>query len=232
MRLSSLLEWSLIAGIFAVVILGVPIIAGIALPQEQLPAGNDGASSGSLSGCSGSDFGGFYQDASDSPGAFTKQIDDFTFTLQPLYRYRIVGKIMGKDEYSGAPTDRLAPMDLTIANGEIIRPEVLGHFTVQKYPRHFRYFYSYPAGSTPLSQPYITEHISNNHLIFADDTLHAAIKAARVGDMVEISGYLVSVSGRSTDGRTFTQRTSTTRSDQGEQSCEVVYVERFREFTC
>lgn len=232
MRISSLLEWSLIAGIFAMVILAVPLIAGVAFPQLPVPAGTDGTPPASP-GCSGSDLGGFYQDAlSPSQGPFIKQVDDFTFTLRPLYSYRIVGRIMGKDEYGATPSDRLAPVDLTIASGDIIRPEILSHFSVYKYPRHFSYSFTFPAGAMPLSPAYVAEHISNNHLIFANDAGYSAAKAARVGDMVEITGYLVTVYGTSTDGRTFSQTTSTTRRDQGEQSCEVVYVETFRKYVC
>jgi hypothetical protein len=232
MRISTLLEWSAIAGVFIVVIVVMQGLASIASPGVPVLDHTSQASSASSAGCSVSDLGGFYQDAVTSPQPITKQVDDFTFTLQPLYRYRIVGKIVGKDDYSGSPTDKLAPLDLTIANGDLIRPELLSHFTVQKYPRHFRYFYSLPPGTMQISQQYATEHISNNHLIFADNTVYSTAKTAVVGDMVEISGYLVTVSGKSRDGRVYSQGTSTTRSDIGEMSCEVVYVEVFRKYTC
>lgn len=232
MRLSTLLEWSLLAGIFIAVILAVLFIAGIT--SSGIPV-QDRTGQGLPSpapGCSETELGGFYQSAAASPQPITINVADFTFTLQPLYNYRIVGKIVGKDEYSGSPSDRLAPMDLTIANGDIIRPEVFTHFTIRKSPRHFSYHYYLPSGTMQVSQHYATEHISNNHLIFADETVYSTAKSARVGDMVDISGYLVTVSGKSTDGRTYSQRTSTTRSDQGEMSCEVVYVLSFRTYTC
>lgn len=232
MRISTLLEWSAIAGVFIVVIVVMQGLASIASPGVPVLDRTSQASLSSAPICSGADLGGFYQDELTAPQPMTKQVDDFTFTLQPLYRYRIIGKIMGKDEYSGSPTDRLAPMDLTIANGDLIRPELLSHFTVQKYPRHFRYFYSLPPGTMQISQQYATEHISNNHLVFADNTGYSTAKTAVVGDMVEISGYLVTVSGKSRDGWTYSQGTSTVRSDIGEMSCEVVYVEVFRKYTC
>lgn len=232
MRISTLLEWSILAGIFIAAILAVLFIAGITSPGIPVQDFAGQGSSAPAPGCTGADLGGFYQSAVDSPQPITMNVDDFTFTLRPLYNYRIVGKIVGKDEYSGSPSDRLAPMDLTIANGDIIRPEVLSHFTIRKYPRHFSYYYYLPAGTTQITQQYATVHISNNHLIFSDDTVYSDAKSAVVGDMVEITGYLVTVSGKSTDGRTFSQGTSTTRTDQGEMSCEVVYVLSFRTYTC
>lgn len=232
MRISTLLEWTLVAGIFIVAILAVLFIAGLATPGIPVQDKDSTGSSLPATVCSETDLGGFYQSAATSPQPIPINKDDFTFTLQPLYNYRIVGKIVGKDEYSGSPSDSLAPMDLTIANGDIIRPEVLSHFTIRKYPRHFSYHYYIPAGTTQVSQRYATEHISNNHLIFANETVYSTAKSARVGEMVDISGYLVTVSGKSTDGRTYSQGTSTTRSDQGEMSCEVVYVLSFRTYTC
>lgn len=232
MRISTLLEWTAIAGVFIVVILVVLGIAGIASPGIPAPGQSGQTSPETPPGCSEADLGGFYQGSISAPVPITKQVDDVTFTLQPLYRYQIIGKIVGKDEYSATPLDRLGPMDLTIANGDIIRPEIISHFTIQKYTRHFRYQYFFPAGTTPPLPSYIVEHMSNNHLIFAGDTAYSVAKTAGVGDMVEISGYLVTVSGKGQDGRTFTWGTSTTRSDQGEGSCELVYVETIRKYTC
>lgn len=232
MRVSTLLEWSAIAGVFIIVILATPGILGIASSGIPVQVQTDLASSGSSTDCSESDLGGFFQDNLIAPQPIIKQVDDATFTLQPLYRYRIVGKIVGKDEYSKTPLDKLGPMDLTIANGDIIRPEIFSHFSFQKYPRHFTYQFSFPAGTNPISQLYATEHISNNHLIFADDTVYSVAKTANVRDMVEISGYLVTVSGKDQNRWTYTWGTSTTRTDQGEHSCELVYVETFRKYTC
>jgi hypothetical protein len=233
MRISTMLEWSAIAGVFIVAIVIMQALAGMTSPGvPALALTGGGGSSASSPVCSGTDLGGFYQDDLTAPQPITRQVDDVTFTLQPLYRYRIVGKIVGKDKYSATPLDRLGPMDLTIANGDLIRPEILSHFTVQKYPRHFRYLSFFPAGTKPPSQLYTTEHISNNHLIFADDTVYSVAGTAGVGDLVEISGYLVTVSGTSPTGWTYTWGTSTTRSDLGEKSCELVYVETFRKYTC
>ncbi|MBP3205774.1 MAG: hypothetical protein J6M66_10185 [Lachnospiraceae bacterium] len=70
----------------------------------------------------------------------------------------------------------------------------------------------------------VTEHSSNNHLIPADDTVKKQIKRIKVGDHVRLKGYLVNLDGGKADGSTFYWHSSTTRSDSGAHSCEVIYV--------
>jgi hypothetical protein len=232
MRLSTLQQWSLIIGACLLAFLALPVLAGIASPGDFMSLVTGQPRPESSPACTAMDYGGFYQDAVIAPEAVIRQEGGVTFTIRPLYRYRIAGRIVGKDEYFLSPLDRLAPMDLTIATGEILRPEIFSQFTFRKYSRHFSYQYVFPGGTPPLSPQYIASHVSNSHLIFANDAVHAAARDARVGDMVEIEGSLVTVSGTGSDGRTWTWRTSTTRADQGEGSCELVYVERFRQETC
>jgi hypothetical protein len=232
MRVSTLLEWGAILIIVLVTILGLQSIGVLSAFTPSGPSTPDAGASYSSPTCSDLGLGGFYQEQLSEPQTFQQQIDDWTFTIQPVFRYTIVGKIVGKDEYSLVPTDVLAPMDLAIANGEIISPELFRYFTFEKIPRHYRYRYSFPQGVRQLSQEYINEHISNNHLIFSNESVYAQAKTAATGDFVVISGYLVTVSGTSGAGRTFSQGTSTTRTDQGEGACEVVYVESLEKTSC
>jgi hypothetical protein len=233
MRVSTLLEWGVIFVIFLVAVLGIQsLMGGTAAPAINGLSPADPGTSHSSPDCSGLGLGGFYQEPLSAPRTFRKQISDWTFTIQPVYQYRIVGKIVGKDEYLTVPTDLLAPMDLMIANGEVISPEQFRYFTFQKLPRHYRFSYFPQKGVSQPSEQYMKEHVSNNHLIFADESVYARAKAAVTGDFVVISGYLVTVSGKSGGGGTFTQGTSTTRSDLGEGSCEVVYVESFEKKQC
>ena len=61
------------------------------------------------------------------------------------------------------------------------------------------------------------------HLIPANDTIERRIKAARVGQVVTLSGYLVDVK---TDTG-WTINSSLTREDTGAGACEVIWVESF-----
>jgi hypothetical protein len=232
MRVSTLLEWGAILIVFLVAILGIQSMGLFSPIHSSGPSAPDAGALNSTLTCSELGLGGFYQEQLSEPQTFRQQIDDWTFSIQPVFRYTIIGKIVGKDEYSLVPTDVLAPMDLVIANGEVISSDLFSYFTFEKIPRHYRYRYTFPPGVRQLSREYINEHISNNHLIFASESVYAQAKTAATGDFVVISGYLATVSGTSGDGRIFSQGTSTTRTDQGEGACEVVYVESLEKTSC
>ena len=67
------------------------------------------------------------------------------------------------------------------------------------------------------------DHLSNNHLITADQRLRDRIDAVRIGDQIHLKGLLVNYSARRMP---LAWRTSsTTRHDRGNGACEVVFVE-------
>ncbi|MFC2091568.1 hypothetical protein ACFLTD_02215 [Elusimicrobiota bacterium] len=67
-------------------------------------------------------------------------------------------------------------------------------------------------------------YISNNHIVAVDESVEKTIMASRRGDQVHVKGYLVDYSH--SNGK-FWRRTSTSRQDRGNRSCEVVYVTGF-----
>ena len=67
----------------------------------------------------------------------------------------------------------------------------------------------------------ISECISNNHLIPSDSKIEKLIKRIKKNDYVKLEGYLVSA--EEIDGN-FKVRSSTTRSDNGDGACELIYV--------
>jgi hypothetical protein len=134
MRISTLLEWGAIFLVFAITILLIQNIGGLTSRDiSGLSPSNPGTLQSS-SECSGLGFGGFYQDSLSAPQPVVRQIDEWTFTINPVFRYTIVGKIVGKDAYSSGAADTLSPMDLAIANGDIISPENFRYFSFQENP--------------------------------------------------------------------------------------------------
>ena len=232
MRASTLVQWGAIALVFIITILAVQGIGGFVVSggsgfsdlRTETPAGT--------AACSGLGYGGFYQDYLSSPQSFERRIGEWTFTINPVFKYTVVGKVIGKDEYPLVAADALAPMDLAIANGDILSPDLFSRFTFSKTPRHYHYQYYFPAGTRQLSSSYISEHISNNHMIFANDAVYTTAKTVMVGDFIRMTGYLTTVNGKTPDGRTYFQGTSTTRTDTGEGACEVMYVESIEKFSC
>ena len=73
-----------------------------------------------------------------------------------------------------------------------------------------------------LDRGTIVSHTANTHIIPATTYLRRAVRALSRGDDVRLEGWLVDVDGD--DG--FHWGTSTTRDDEGPNSCETVYLER------
>jgi hypothetical protein len=78
-----------------------------------------------------------------------------------------------------------------------------------------------PKQALPIARQTIIEHSANTHVVPADTLVAAELKRLRVGQVVHLSGYLVS--GVRDDGAYI--NTSLTRSDSGPGSCEVMLVE-------
>ena len=85
-----------------------------------------------------------------------------------------------------------------------------------------RWFYWNPKrGEPPLSREVMITHLAQMHMIPATDEIASRLDRLRPGQLVSVSGYLVDVRG--TNG--FAWKTSLSRSDTGDGSCEVVWVE-------
>lgn len=70
------------------------------------------------------------------------------------------------------------------------------------------------------------DQLSNNHLLSDSEAVRKKIKLARIGDQVELSGYLVNYSSANHPG--FVRESSLVRTDEGGGACEVFYVTDFR----
>ena len=168
---------------------------------------------------------GYQQEKLHEKQQFFREVDGYEFTITAKYKYNLIGVVVGKDYYYQGTMEKLSPIDLTVAWGKTIDPEYSKYITFSKYKRHYRFKFYEEQGVETLSKQYIVEHSSNNHLIFADESSHDVAKGVRLGDIVNIEGYLVDAYGRRDDGAYYSWYTSTKRSDAGEGSCEVLYVE-------
>ncbi|MDG6256239.1 MAG: hypothetical protein QCH35_01430 [Methanomicrobiaceae archaeon] len=160
-----------------------------------------------------------------SPDAFSRGIGDWHFTMTAVARYTLRGKLVARDNYSGSTPDTLSPVDLSFAWGKLIEAPYEDYVSYYKEPRHLNYHCHFPAGCPALNYSYINGHSSNNHCIFANESVQAAAEAVGIGDVVEIRGYLVDVRGVDSRGSTYTWNTSRTREDELEGACEIIWVE-------
>ena len=112
----------------------------------------------------------------------------------------------------------VSPLDLALGWGAMSDPAV-DRF-IEWYQRGRWYFWQWDAGS-PYRNEAIREHSANVHVIPATRNLRRALLALDEGEIVRLSGFLVDAAGPEGDR----WRSSLSRTDTGDQSCEVFYVE-------
>lgn len=152
-------------------------------------------------------------------------IERHGWTLHPLARYSIVGRVLGKQRYAGDAIAALAPYDLALGWGRMSDEAVLERLDISQSDRYYRWQYW---GQPPLPVPDIITHSSNNHVIPADEATAKRIASLRVGSLVEINGLLVEATHPQANRP---WRSSLTRDDSGEGACELILVESLAEIT-
>ena len=217
-RLRTLLEWTII--IVPLIIIGFLAFSFIsgAGPHADQPSGLPGGN------------GGFFQSPLFPPQQFTKNVGDWHFTFPASYSYTLAGKVVGRHEYPARMPDGIISLDLAVVNGDLLLPGMLSYFTITMGDRTLKYSYDVPL-YTGLTEEYIDEHISNNHLVFLDPAIERDVKDAEVGSCLIITGKLVDIRGTSS-GKTYSGNTSTVRNDSYPAGCEIILVESFTPVRC
>ena len=217
-RMRTLLEWTVILAVFIVIgFLIFAFILGTGTSDAQpsgLPDGN----------------GGFYQSQLSSQQQFTKDVGGWQYTFHASNTYTLAGKVVGRHEYPPAMPDGIIPLDLAVVNGDLLRPGILSFFTITMGGRTLEYSYDIPK-AVGITEEYIDEHISNNHLVFLDPALESEVKKAQVGSCLIITGKLVDIHGTS-QGGTYRVDTSTERNDAYPAGCEIILVESYTPVSC
>jgi hypothetical protein len=217
-RLRTLLEWSAIliplviigfAGYYFIIGAGAPAHERSGLPNTT---------------------GGFSQSPSSPPQQYTKTMGNWQYTLTSSYTYTLAGRIVGRHEYPATPPDGIIPLDIAVVNGDLVRKEILSFFTFEMGDHTLRYRYDILKG-LGLTEEYIDEHISNNHLVFLNSTLEHEVRLAPEGSCMIIRGRLVDIRGTS-PGKEYLARTSTVRDDAFPEGCEIILVESYTPVNC
>ena len=147
-------------------------------------------------------------------------------TIQKLYNYEISGKVVKtytyKDYYTGNEVyNTISKKDVGIIYGELVNDEYLKNIKFSMNGgRNLRYTYKYGEWLSKLGgKEKLMTLCTNNHLITDNSDISQLIKYINEGDYVKISGYLVNVYWDNSY-----LKTSTTRDDDQNGACEVIYV--------
>ena len=140
--------------------------------------------------------------------------------IRPVAEYVLGGKVCSVKRYRWGWAGAISPVDLAIRWGILVNPDVEEKVTWSQRGRW--YYWRYGSGSA-LDNDVIRQNSSNNHIVPASENLLKAVLRMEANDVVELSGYLVNLTG-SKGSATYHWNSSRSRSDRGDGSCEVFYV--------
>lgn len=139
------------------------------------------------------------------------------FSVLPQTRFNAEVRVLSRERYRFDPLAEVAPLDLAVGWGPLSDTAVLEDLRIWQSGR----FFHWRARELPLPIDVIDSHLSNWHLVPANDAAWRQLQRIRVGDVVTITGLLVDLESAGT-GRI---RTSLTRADRGAGACEIVWVD-------
>jgi hypothetical protein len=133
-----------------------------------------------------------------------------------LAAYQIIAAVKSRQDYAADFPAQVSPTDLALAWGNLNQDDIASHI---RYSQSNRWYYFRYDAESSVTKAYIQEHSANVHIIPADDHVAAIMRQIRTNDTVELNGYLVEVIFASG-----LWRSSLSRRDAGDGSCEVMYV--------
>lgn len=143
-------------------------------------------------------------------------LDDYQVTRRASFDIR--ARVLSAEPYYFRRESDLSPLDLALGWGVMSDQAVLDRIDISQSSRWYRTRYQLPP---PVPERMIISSSSNMHMIPATAGIGRSLKKLRIGDVIQIRGYLVDVDHESG----WYWRTSMSRTDTGNGACEIVYVE-------
>lgn len=140
--------------------------------------------------------------------------------LTALARFELRARVLGVERYRFDRPAELSPVDFALGWGPMSDSRILDAFSIQQRDRW--YFWSSPR--MPIPEAEVIAHSANMHLIPATPLVEKRLLAVQPGQVVALRGQLVRADGK--DGWHWVS--SLTRTDTGDGSCEVIWVESVR----
>jgi hypothetical protein len=154
-----------------------------------------------------------------SRAAGRSPIEIGAYRLTPRAGFQLRARVLSREDYRWDAGADLSPVDLALGWGVMSDQAVLDRIDITQGTRWYFTRYERPA---PISDREIIRHSANMHMIPANDWVADKLDDVRTGDLVQLHGLLVDADRA--DG--FRWRTSLTRDDTGNGSCELFYVEQ------
>lgn len=138
------------------------------------------------------------------------------YLITPLAEYEVTARVLSKKDYTWDKSADLSPVDLALGWGVMSDSGLLENLRISQSGRWFYVYWQ----NVNVDVNQVMTHSANTHILPANADIARQVKNVRRDDIVRLQGYLVQVTKR--DG--FLWRSSLTRGDTGDGSCEVLWV--------
>ncbi|HEV2841159.1 MAG TPA: hypothetical protein VGW39_07545 [Chthoniobacterales bacterium] len=145
-------------------------------------------------------------------------IEHGEYTLKPLARFSLDGRILHRKVYRYDRQAKLVPIDLAVGWGPMSDQSVLDQIKITQSMRFYWYEYRSPP---PIPKERIISHSTNLHVIPATSAVLSFCKSLRQGELVHLEGELVEATGPEMG----IWRSSLSRTDTGNGACELMLVQ-------
>jgi len=160
----------------------------------------------------------------ENPETVDIKFKDGQAVLTLTVKYKVAAKVCGTQKYSRPWSSYVAPYDFCLMWGKLAVDDIDDFVTFSQDMRWYQYKYKLDG---PYDGSYIARHSANTHLIYATRNIRKAASRIAKGDIIELEGYLVKLSG-AFKGQKIWWNSSMSRDDTGRGSCEVLYVESLK----
>ena len=164
------------------------------------------------------------QTAIENPEPFHMKAGGFDLVVTPEAHYVLRGVVVSRENYHLGWNAEIAPCDVAVVWGERAEGDAWRRLSWSQSGRWYFWRWS---GSRPFPDDVIVRSSSNTHLIPSSSDLTSAARSLSAGDVVELSGDLVAIEGRKGGERVW-WRSSLSRTDTGDGSCELLYLRRVK----
>lgn len=140
------------------------------------------------------------------------------YTLKAQASYTLQARLLLREPYHWGRDSELSPLDFVLGWGPMSDSTLLAKLSISQSGR----FYHVRWQDSNVSSSQVMRHSANTHMIPATPYIAKRLASMRVGQLVELSGYLVNATAP--DG--WHWQTSMTRDDVGNGACELFWVEK------
>jgi hypothetical protein len=148
----------------------------------------------------------------------------YEFVVTPLAHYVLRGVVVSRESYRTGWNAELSPCDVAVVWGELAAGDAWHKLAWSQSGRW--YFWKFH-GQQSFTNEVVVKNSSNTHVVPASSNLASAARALTAGDIAELTGELVRIDGRKGQEKVW-WKTSLSRTDTGDGSCELLYLRRLR----